>query len=251
MRCGICLMRGAGVYAVPGFWSSLMQVRSLSCVVVDLLVKECNWFTSSTAPRHSIVAYRKHVFAVFRNPRPDFVGKGLLSTFRSGSQGSRNGYALSTFLRAESCLVSCICSVSGGRGLGGSDEVDRRCSLSGVGRGNGECVRCRVMTCFLQWAVLVCRFPCIHSVLVLRSFFCSFIALPYPFSWSCYPEAGFLAFGAGGCWSISPLFVALSTPTTVQSYYFIYCVAYCCHPVPCLFDVGLLDKVNLPVPHRI
>jgi len=93
-----------------GFWSSLTQVRSLSSVVVDLSVKDYIWFTSSIAPRHWIVAFRKHVFPVFRSHRPDFVGEGLLSTFRSGSRGSRDGCGFfSTFLRAESCLVSAPC----------------------------------------------------------------------------------------------------------------------------------------------
>ena len=83
-----------------------MQVRSLSCVIntrliVDLLVKECNWFTSSIAPRRWIVAFKKHVFPVFRSPRTDFCGEGLLSAFHSGSRGSRNGCGFSAFLRTE------------------------------------------------------------------------------------------------------------------------------------------------------
>jgi len=83
-----------------------MQVMSLSCVVVDLLVKECAWFTLSIAPRHWIVAFRKHVFLVFRNPRPNFIGEELLLTFRSGSRGSRDGHDFfSAILRTESCLV--------------------------------------------------------------------------------------------------------------------------------------------------
>ena len=103
----------------------------------------------------------------------------------------------------------CVWSVSGGQGLGGSDEAGRRCSV------------------------------------------CSFIVLPFPFFRSCFSKADFLASRARRGWSNSPLFVALSTPTSVQAHYFIYCVAYCCHPAPWLFDVGLLNKVNLPVPHRI
>jgi len=83
-----------------------MQVMSLSCVIVDLLVKECAWFTSSIAPRHWIVAFRKHVFPVFRNPRPNFIGEGLLLAFRSGSRGSRDGHDFfSAILRTECCLV--------------------------------------------------------------------------------------------------------------------------------------------------
>ena len=83
-----------------------MQVRSLSCVVVDLLVKECIRFTSSIAPRHWIVAFRKHVFPVFRSPRPDFVGEGLLLAFCLGSRGSRDWCGFfSANLRTESCLV--------------------------------------------------------------------------------------------------------------------------------------------------
>jgi len=104
------------VYAVPGSWSSegLTQIRSLSCVVVDLSVKECIWFTSSIAPRHWIVAFRKHVFPVFRSPWPDFVGEGLLSTFHSDSWGSRGGCSFfSIFLKAESCLVSASCLGAG------------------------------------------------------------------------------------------------------------------------------------------
>jgi len=51
------------------------------------------------------VAFRKHVFPVFRNPRPDFCGEGLLSACRSGSRGSRDGCGFSAFLRTESCLM--------------------------------------------------------------------------------------------------------------------------------------------------
>ena len=83
-----------------------MQVRSLSCVVVDLLVKECIRFTSSIAPRHWIVAFRKHVFPVFRSPRPDFVGEGHFLAFCLGSRGSRDGCDFfSANLRMESCFV--------------------------------------------------------------------------------------------------------------------------------------------------
>jgi len=109
-----------------------MQVRSLSCVVVDLLVKECNWFTLSIAPRHWIVAIRKHVFPVFRNLRLDFVGKGLLSAFRSGSRGSRDGCRFSTFLRTESCLMRLTAGV--------------RFLRSGVGSGRA----CDVEFCFIS-----------------------------------------------------------------------------------------------------
>ena len=49
------------------------------------------------------MAFRKHMFPVFRSPRPDFVGEGLLPTFRSGSPARL--ILLSTFLEAESCLV--------------------------------------------------------------------------------------------------------------------------------------------------
>jgi len=100
-------MRGAGVYVVPGSWSSLTQTRSLSCVVVDFFVKKCIWFTLSIAPRHWIMAFRKHVFPVFRSPRPGFVGQGILSTFRSGSRGRFSLFSAN--LRAESCLVSVSC----------------------------------------------------------------------------------------------------------------------------------------------
>ena len=83
-----------------------MQVMSLSCVIVDLLVKKCAWFTSSIAPKHWIVAFKKHVFPVFRNPRPNFIGEGLLLALRSGPWGSRDGHNFfSAILRAESCLV--------------------------------------------------------------------------------------------------------------------------------------------------
>jgi len=83
-----------------------MQVRSLSCVVVDLFVKECIRFTLSIAPRHWIVAFRTQVFLVFHSPRPDFVGEGLLLAFCLGSRGSRDGCGFfSANLRTESCLV--------------------------------------------------------------------------------------------------------------------------------------------------
>ena len=57
------------------------------------------------------MAFRKHVFPVFCNPWPDFVGEGLLSTFRSGSLGRL--MLLSAFLEAESCLVSVLCRRAG------------------------------------------------------------------------------------------------------------------------------------------
>jgi len=226
-----------------------MQVRSLSCVVVDLLVKECNWFTSSIAPRHWIVALRKHVFPVFRNPRPDFVGKGLLSAFRSGSRGSRDVYALSTFLRAESCLVSAPCLGVGA--WGGVMRLTAGVRFLGSGVGSGRA--CDVEFCFVSCSGLFLSvfFPASF----LSSYFVRFSVLS-SLSLSLFPgpvilRRVFSHLGQDGGWSISPLFVASSTPTTVQAYYFIYCVAYCCHPAPCLFDVGLLNKVNLLVPHRI
>ena len=64
-------------------------------------------------------------------------------------------------------------------------------------------------------------------------------------------DEDFLASRAGRGWSISPLFVALSTPATMQAYCFMYGVSYCCHPVPSLPDVGLLYKVDLPVPYSM
>ena len=67
----------------------------------------CIWFTSSMAPRHWIVTFRKHVFPVFRSPLLDFVGEGLLSTFHSGFRAML--ILLSTFLEAESCLVPVSC----------------------------------------------------------------------------------------------------------------------------------------------
>jgi len=70
------------------------------------LVKECIRFTSSIAPRHWIVAFRKHVFPVFRSPHSDFVGEGLLLAFCLGSRGSWDGCGFfSANLRTESCLV--------------------------------------------------------------------------------------------------------------------------------------------------
>jgi len=62
-------------------------------------------------PRHWIVAFRKHVFPVFHNPRPDFVWEGLLSTFRSSS--CVRPILLSAFLEAESCLVPVSCRRAG------------------------------------------------------------------------------------------------------------------------------------------
>ena len=58
-----------------------MQVRSLSCVVVDLLVQKCIRFISSIAPRHWIVAFRKHVFPVFRSPGQISLRKGSFWRF--------------------------------------------------------------------------------------------------------------------------------------------------------------------------
>ena len=56
------------------------------------------------------MAFRKHEFPVFRNPRPNFMGEGLLLAFRSGSRGSRDGHNFfSVILRTESCLVFDLC----------------------------------------------------------------------------------------------------------------------------------------------
>ena len=54
-----------------------------------------------------MMAFKKHVFPVFRNPLPDFVGEGLLSTFRSGFRARL--FLHSTFFEAESCLVPVSC----------------------------------------------------------------------------------------------------------------------------------------------
>ena len=179
-------MRGAGVYAVPGSWSSLTQVRSLSCVVVDLSVKECIWFTSHIAPRHWIVTFRKHVFPVFRSPRPDFVGEGLFSTFRLGSQGSRGGCSFfTTFLRAESCLVSAPCLEVGA--WEGVMRLTGGVRFLGSGVGSGKA--CGVEFCF------VCCGGLFFSVFSPSSFLSSyFVRLPIlsSFSLPLFPGPVFL-----------------------------------------------------------
>jgi len=58
-----------------------MQIRSLSCVAVDSLVEGATWFTSSMAPRHWIVAFRKHVFPVLHSPRQISAEGDLLPLF--------------------------------------------------------------------------------------------------------------------------------------------------------------------------
>ena len=123
-----------------------MQVRSLSRVIVDLLVKECNRFTSSIAPRHWIVAFRKHVFPVFRSPRPNFCGEGLLSACRSGSRGSRDGWGVSVFLRTKSCLMY-VSDLGVGAWWGVVGLTAGICFLgSGVGSGRA----CDVEFCFVS-----------------------------------------------------------------------------------------------------
>ena len=174
------------MYAVPGFWSSLTQVRSLSCVVVILLVKECIWFTSLIAPRHWIVAFRKHVFLVFRSPRMDFIGEGLLLMFRSGSRGSRDGCCFfSTFLRTESCLVSAPCLGVGA--WGGVIRLTAGVRFLGWGEGLGKA--CDVEFCFVSCGGLF------FSVFSPSSFLSSyFIRLPIlsSFSLPLFPGPVFL-----------------------------------------------------------
>jgi len=55
----------------------------------------------------------------------------------------------------------------------------------------------------------------------------------------------------GGGGRLPPLFVFLSTLALVQAYYLLDCVACCCQPIPRIFDMGLLGKVDFPVSHRI
>jgi len=51
-----------------------------------------------------MVAFRKHVFPVFRRPRPSFVGEGLPLVFRSGFP---DGFSLlSSLLRVNLCIFS-------------------------------------------------------------------------------------------------------------------------------------------------
>jgi len=83
IRCGMRLMREAGVYAVPGCWSFRMHRRSWSCVVVVAWVERAAWCTSSMAPRHWIVAFRKHVLPMLHIPRPGDCGGGFVATFPS------------------------------------------------------------------------------------------------------------------------------------------------------------------------
>ena len=57
------------------------------------------------------MALRKHVFPVFRSPRPNFVGEGILSTFCSGFWGRL--ILLAAFVEVESCLVPVSCRRAG------------------------------------------------------------------------------------------------------------------------------------------
>ena len=68
-------------------------------------------------------------------------------------------------------------------------------------------------------------------------------AAPVPF-WVIHPER---------LTSLHPRMtvVFLSTLALVQAYYFLDCVACCCHPIPRIFDMGLLSKVDFPVSQRI
>ena len=233
------------MYAVPGSWSSLTQTRSLSCVVVNFFVKKCIWFTSSIAPRHWIVAFRKHVFPVFRSPWPDFVGEGLLLTFRSGSRG--RFILFSAFLKVESCLVPVSCRRAGAwRGV-----VRLTTGVLILEPGVGSRKACGVGLCLVSCGGL---FSVFSPLSFLSSYFdrlptLSILSISL-LSGTVFLRRVFSHVGQGG-WSIPPLFVTLSTTATVQAYHFLYCVAYCCQPVPRISDVGLLNKVNFPVPHRI
>jgi len=85
IRCGMRLMREAGVYAVPGCWSFRKHPRSSSCVVVVAWVERPAWCISSMAPRHWIVAFRKHVLPMLHIPRPGVRGGEFVATFPSVS----------------------------------------------------------------------------------------------------------------------------------------------------------------------
>ena len=79
------LMREAGVYAVPGCWSFRKHPISSSCVVVVVWVERLAWCISSMAPRHWIVAFRKHVLPMLHIPRPCVRGGEFVATFPSVS----------------------------------------------------------------------------------------------------------------------------------------------------------------------
>ena len=108
------------------------------------------------------MAFRKHVFPVFRNPRPDFVGEGLLSTFRSGSPG--RFILLSAFLAAESCLVPVSCRRAGAwRGV-----VRLAAGILILEPGVGSRKTCGVGLCLVSF-VWCGRVFCIFSPLSLLS----------------------------------------------------------------------------------
>ena len=127
---------------MPDCWSFRIHSRSLSCVAVVSVVEGATWFTSSMAPRHWIVAFRKHVFPVLHSPRPDICWGEFVTTFLSDT---REGCDSAASSRTEACrvLVSTLLAVPcSGIGLALTLMVgSRRVSISGQEvRAGGEVV---------------------------------------------------------------------------------------------------------------
>jgi len=179
------------VYAVPGCWSFRIHSRSSSCVVVVAWVERAARCTSSMAPRHWIVAFRKHVFPMLHNPRTDDCGEEFVVTlfpvFREGC-GSGVSWRVGSRWRRDS---------------GGNSKR----MVVEVRRGFEEGVRGRV----LHWCYL--SFFC--PLLEFGSFPWCFHVLYYPFPIACFTGACFLTIGARRSWLIIPLFILSSAVTTV------------------------------------
>jgi len=104
------------------------------------------------------------MFPMFRNPRPDFVGEGLLSPFRSGSWG--RFILLSAFLEAESCLVPVSC-----RGAGAWKGVVRlAASILILEPGVGSRKTCGVGLCLVSFVWCGRVFSIFYPLSLLSSY---------------------------------------------------------------------------------
>ena len=124
------------------------------------------------------MALRKHVFLVFRIPRPDFVGDGLLSTFRSGFRGRL--ILLSACLEVESCLVH----VSWQRAGAWKGVVRLAAGIPILEPGVGSRKTCGAGLCLVSYVTCGGVFSIISPLSLLSSYLVRLLALvlSVPFS---------------------------------------------------------------------
>jgi len=67
----------------------------------------------------------------------------------------------------------------------------------------------------------------------------------------CLPDVFFCTFRAGGRWPSIPVLVTLTTLEQFPAPCCLNFVTYWCHPVSCVVDVRLFNKVNWPFSYRI